>query len=129
MRAAASTMVASVALFGGVACGGDDTPDREANEQPAERGDPTDQRKPARAAPSGRRLFVENCGNCHTLADAGATGTVGPDLDEHFGPHHKPHVGEIRETIRKGPGRMPANRVRGLDARAVAKYVAGATRK
>ena len=129
MRAAASTLVASVALFGGVACGEDDTPDRGPKQQPAERGGQTDQRKPARAVPSGRRLFVEHCGTCHTLADAGTTGTVGPDLDEHFATHHKPHVGEIRETIRKGPGRMPANRVSGRDARAVAKYVAGATRK
>jgi cytochrome c oxidase subunit II len=31
----------------------------------------------------GKSLFTANgCGSCHTLADAGGTGTVGPDLDK-----------------------------------------------
>jgi len=31
----------------------------------------------------GKQLFTANgCGGCHTLADAGANGTVGPDLDK-----------------------------------------------
>ena len=29
----------------------------------------------------GKELFVQNCGSCHTLADAGTQGQVGPDLD------------------------------------------------
>jgi mono/diheme cytochrome c family protein len=29
----------------------------------------------------GKELFVKNCGSCHTLRDAGTTGTIGPDLD------------------------------------------------
>jgi cytochrome c oxidase subunit 2 len=32
------------------------------------------------AAALGRSTFVANCGSCHTLADAGTTGTVGPNL-------------------------------------------------
>jgi mono/diheme cytochrome c family protein len=32
-------------------------------------------------AAAGKDVFVANCGSCHTLADAGTTGTVGPDLD------------------------------------------------
>jgi hypothetical protein len=55
-------------------------------------------------------------------------GTVGPNLDEHFGPAHMAHVEGIRDTIRKGPGRMPANRVQGRAARAVTRYVVRATR-
>lgn len=129
MRAAASSLVATAVLFAGAACGTDDTPDRSPGQPPAERSDEADQRKPPTAAPTGRRLFVQHCGSCHTLADAGTAGAVGPNLDKHFGPHHMPHVGEILDTIRKGPGRMPANRVSGRDARAVAKYVASATRK
>jgi len=37
----------------------------------------------AGAAPNGRQVFASTagCGTCHTLADAGTTGTVGPDLD------------------------------------------------
>ena len=35
------------------------------------------------ATPDGKALFTSRrgCGGCHTLADAGASGTVGPDLD------------------------------------------------
>jgi mono/diheme cytochrome c family protein len=29
----------------------------------------------------GKQLFQQNCGTCHTLADAGTTGSTGPDLD------------------------------------------------
>lgn len=38
--------------------------------------------------PDGKKLFAEGngtaqaCGSCHTLADAGTTGTTGPDLDK-----------------------------------------------
>jgi mono/diheme cytochrome c family protein len=28
------------------------------------------------------QFFATNCGGCHTLAQAGTTGTTGPDLDE-----------------------------------------------
>jgi cytochrome c6 len=130
MRVAASTLIASAALFAGPACGTDETRDRAPDDQrQAERSDEANERKPATAAPSGKRIFIQRCGSCHTLADAGTTGTVGPDLDEHFGAHHMPHVAEIRDTIRNGPGRMPANRVMGRDARAVAKYVANAARE
>lgn len=32
----------------------------------------------------GRTLFIKNCGICHTLAEAGTTAQVGPDLDDAF---------------------------------------------
>jgi mono/diheme cytochrome c family protein len=36
-----------------------------------------------RGGPPGRRIFVETgCGSCHRLAEAGTSGTTGPDLDE-----------------------------------------------
>jgi cytochrome c oxidase subunit 2 len=31
---------------------------------------------------AGKTLFTQQCGTCHTLADAGTTGEVGPDLDK-----------------------------------------------
>ena len=32
---------------------------------------------------AGKEIFAANgCGSCHTLADAGSTGTVGPSLDD-----------------------------------------------
>lgn len=33
----------------------------------------------------GKQLFVERCGSCHTMADAGTAGTIGPNLDDAFG--------------------------------------------
>ncbi len=30
----------------------------------------------------GKELFVSNCGSCHTLADAGTTARIGPNLDD-----------------------------------------------
>ncbi len=33
---------------------------------------------------AGKQLFVRACGNCHTLADAGTAGAIGPDLDDAF---------------------------------------------
>lgn len=33
---------------------------------------------------NGQQLFTEKCGGCHTLADAGTRGTIGPNLDNAF---------------------------------------------
>jgi cbb3-type cytochrome c oxidase subunit III len=33
---------------------------------------------------TGKQLFVQACGGCHTLADAGTNGKVGPNLDDAF---------------------------------------------
>jgi len=34
---------------------------------------------------AGKQLFLDaNCGACHTLADAGTSGTIGPNLDDAF---------------------------------------------
>ncbi|MGH3011805.1 MAG: cytochrome c oxidase subunit II [Gaiellaceae bacterium] len=43
-----------------------------------------EQRRLARegGAVQGAELFAQQCGNCHTLADAGTEGAVGPNLDE-----------------------------------------------
>jgi len=32
----------------------------------------------------GRALFVQNCGTCHTMAQAGTTAQIGPNLDDAF---------------------------------------------
>lgn len=86
----------------------------------------------------GKQLFVSKCGSCHTLADAGTTGKVGPDLDAAFGPSRSNGFKEstIRQVVRDqihypspaqgSPGFpvMPANLVTGADADAVSAYVA-----
>jgi mono/diheme cytochrome c family protein len=33
---------------------------------------------------NGKQQFINHCGSCHTLADAGTTGKIGPDLDAAF---------------------------------------------
>ena len=73
------------------------------------------------AATDGKQLFAGTCGSCHTLSDAGTSGTFGPNLDE-----VKPDVEEVRKAIRTGPGAMPENLYEGEQADAVAEYVAGA---
>src|SRR4051812_49660016 len=36
----------------------------------------------ANASAQGKTVFTTNCKGCHTLDDAGATGSVGPNLEE-----------------------------------------------
>ena len=52
---------------------------------------------------AGKAVFMSaGCVNCHTLADAGATGTVGPNLDE-----KKPPAELVVERVTNGKGVMP----------------------
>jgi mono/diheme cytochrome c family protein len=84
----------------------------------------------------GRTLFVQKCGVCHTLAQAGTTAEVGPDLDDAFAAARE--VGEDSDTIegvvkaqvefpRPNTGdpanSMPADVVTGQDLNDVAAYV------
>lgn len=82
-------------------------------------------------ASNGKRLFLERCASCHALADAGATGTVGPNLDDAFaasraqGFEESTFVEVVRWQI-AFPGiglGMPADLVTGKDADDVAAYV------
>jgi mono/diheme cytochrome c family protein len=70
----------------------------------------------------GKLIFTQSCGTCHTLADAGTSGQVGPPLDE-----VKPDSKRVLNAIKKGgtgSGTMPANIVSGKEAQQVADYVA-----
>ena len=71
---------------GGDLDGGNDGPRRR------RRGDDTGGRRRA----AGKEVFAANCVSCHTLADAGATGTVGPNLDE-----RKPSADHVVERSRR----------------------------
>jgi mono/diheme cytochrome c family protein len=54
-------------------------------------------------AAAGKEVFTSaGCVGCHTLADAGATGTVGPNLDE-----AKPSHDLVVERVTNGKGPMP----------------------
>jgi sulfite dehydrogenase len=61
---------------------------------------------------------------CHTLADAGAAGAVGPVLDE-----LKPDAARVAKALRDGIGAMPSYQGKLSDAQiaALAAYVAQAS--
>lgn len=69
----------------------------------------------------GKAVFAKaGCGACHTLADAGATGAVGVDLDE-----VKPAALKVEQFVRNGSGQMPSFRgtLTDEEIEAVALYV------
>ncbi|MDX6437315.1 MAG: quinohemoprotein ethanol dehydrogenase [Gaiellaceae bacterium] len=70
---------------------------------------------------NGKQIFITKCGGCHTLKDAGTTGTQGPNLDL-----LKPPFLRAKNQVIKGGGIMPAFKGVLNDAQinAVAKYVA-----
>jgi plastocyanin len=80
---------------------------------------------------AGKQLFVERCGSCHTLARAGTSGTVGPNLDAAFrqaiseGFGRSVVRGVVAEQIKHPMGeQMPADLVKGDQVTDVAAYVA-----
>lgn len=84
----------------------------------------------------GKRLFVERCGSCHTLARAQTTGTQGPDLDAAFrrsradGFGRSTVRGVVAEQIKNPVGaEMPADLVEGDAVTDVAAYVATSVAK
>jgi mono/diheme cytochrome c family protein len=55
-------------------------------------------------AVAGKTIFKTGpCAGCHTLADAGTHGTVGPNLDQ-----AKPPLSLVVERVTKGAGAMPS---------------------
>ena len=71
----------------------------------------------------GKTIFTRSgCGSCHTLADAGTTGTFGTNFDE-----EKPGLQEAIEQIRKGGNGMPPYEGKLSDAQieSVAQYIRG----
>jgi cbb3-type cytochrome c oxidase subunit III len=83
----------------------------------------------------GKKLFIDKCAGCHTLADAGSHGTIGPNLDDAF--VHSRDQGfkqvtieqVVRDQIELASGKMPPNLVTGANADAVAAYVAAVAGK
>jgi mono/diheme cytochrome c family protein len=55
------------------------------------------------ASAEGKQVFTQNCGGCHTLKDAGTTGSVGPNLDE-----LQPPKATVVRQVNNGGGPMPA---------------------
>ena len=52
----------------------------------------------------GKKLFMSQpCGSCHTLADAGTSGTIGPNLDD-----LKPSFEAVQKQVTNGGAVMPS---------------------
>ncbi len=67
-------------------------------------GDTGESAAPTGNAEAGRAIYdAQGCGNCHTLEEAGSTGTVGPNLDE-----SKPDFELAVTRIANGKSPMPA---------------------
>jgi mono/diheme cytochrome c family protein len=76
-------------------------------------------------ATAGKELFASNgCGSCHTLADAGSSGAVGPNLDQ-----SKPSYELVVTRVTKGQGGMPAfgDRLEAQQIADVSQYVVDST--
>ena len=71
----------------------------------------------------GKKLFIQTCKSCHTLAAVDAHGVTGPNLDE-LGGVDKQRVLRAIKVGGTGDGRMPPELLTGADADAVATYVA-----
>jgi mono/diheme cytochrome c family protein len=79
------------------------------------------------AAPNGKQVFASaGCGSCHTLKNAGSTGTVGPNLDQ-----LKPSESRVEHQVEFGGAVMPAfkGRLTPAQIKAVATYVSSVAGK
>lgn len=74
---------------------------------------------------AGKEIFAsKGCNACHVLADAGATGTVGPNLDT-----SKPDLALAIDRVKNGKGTMPpfGSQLSEQQIADVAEYIVQAT--
>ena len=121
MRAALALifLICALGLVAG-GCGGDDDGSGSADTTPAttetvgtETGD----------AANGEQVFATaGCGGCHTLAAAGSSGSVGPNLDD-----AAPSFDLVVSQVTNGGGSMPsfADELSEQEIRDVAAFVSG----
>ena len=130
MSRCSAALVAGVLATGLLAaCGGDDdagSASTQTTEAPATTATQTTETTPTatstqEASADGKAVFTANCSSCHTLADAAATGTVGPDLDA-----LKPDKAKVEAQVKAGGGAMPAfkDQLSAEEITAVSAYVA-----
>ena len=123
MRRFAVLAVLALALAG---CGGGDEaapePETTEGEPPAT----TQTQATAEGdAANGKMIFASaGCGSCHTLEDAGTSGTIGPNLDE-----AKPDLQLAIDRVTNGSGPMPPfkDQLSEQEIADVAAYVVEAT--
>jgi mono/diheme cytochrome c family protein len=117
--ASALVLVLMTLAIGAAGCGGDDgatgTTDETAITTETETSADT-------GAVDGGAVFASaGCGGCHTLAAAGSSGSVGPNLDD-----LQPDAATVEAQVRNGGGAMPAfeGQLSDQEIAAVATYVA-----
>ena len=137
MRLSAAITLRKLALFGCLtavavavsACGGSSGSSSSSSEtEPATSTPPTATTASGGTASlaAGKKVFVANCGSCHTLANADAGGQVGPNLDD-----LKPSEAAVKSQVENGGGGMPAfgSQLSAAEITAVAKYVSSVAGK
>ncbi len=130
-RVLVAALLAGVCSLGVAACGGSSgggkttTPALATTDAPAASTEAaTTEAATTQAAggdAAGKAVFTANCSGCHTLADAAASGAVGPNLDD-----LKPDEAKVKTQVENGGGPMPAFKGTLSDAEiaSVAAYVA-----
>jgi mono/diheme cytochrome c family protein len=76
---------------------------------------------------AGKQIFADQgCGSCHTLADAGTSGNIGPNLDD-----AKPTFDLVVDRVTNGKGVMPSfkGQLSPAEIDAVATYVSSVAGK
>jgi mono/diheme cytochrome c family protein len=96
----AGLAILALALAG---CGGDDDEGSAGQSTSTQQSTSTAAGGDDAANAAGKAVFTSNCGGCHTLADAGTNGQVGPVLDK-----LKPSEATVRRQVTNGGGKMPA---------------------
>jgi len=137
MRRVALAVVALVFVVGIAACGGEeeaspepDTTTGEITTTETETTETTDtetttgEETPEGDPVAGKEVFLGSagCGSCHTFADAGTSGTIGPNLDD-----SAPSVELAVDRVTNGAGAMPSfsSTLSEEDIANVAAYVSG----
>jgi mono/diheme cytochrome c family protein len=116
MRRIALALMAVVFVFGLAACGGEEEASPEPEDttgtitttdtETTDGETTTDGEQPAEGdAAAGKEVFLGSagCGSCHTLADAGTSGTIGPNLDD-----AQPSFELAVDRVTNGQGAMPS---------------------
>lgn len=102
-------LLASVLALGVAACGGGEEVSPVAEEVEGTLPEAaTTEEEPASTvegdAEAGRQVYTSaGCGACHTLEEAGSSGTIGPNLDE-----SQPAMALAVQRVTDGAGAMPA---------------------
>lgn len=84
----------------------------------------TNAKPPSQLGTDGKAIFSTECSSCHTLKAAGATGTVGPNLDQ-----LKPSDAIVQHQVTNGGAVMPAfkGKLSAAQIAAVATFVSSST--